>query len=227
MDYDTGEFLSDLVFSEPFMTKEKTYADIEFEFEYGPYYDLGQLINAGQKQFEPLLRDGDALMPIKLEVKGKCSAYYYAIYPNDLMDEEEYPDELFYAGLEGAGFTRPSTNFVVKYDTKMTLTAMAYDYDGNVTKIYRAPLFFTQDGVSPAKDFIASMNKASKAMAVQSVPHAPVKVASKKLSENRIDAHQMQVKHNEAMMKVKDIRRERLMKEVLDLKTRKSKMIAR
>jgi hypothetical protein len=54
-----------------------------------------------------------------------------------------------------------------------------------------------------------------------------VKVASKKLSENRIDAHQMQVKHNEAMMKVKDIRRERLMKEVLDLKTRKSKMIAR
>ena len=71
------------------------------------------------------------------------------------------------------------------------------------------------------------MNKASKAMAVQSVPHAPVKVASKKLSENRIDAHQMQVKHNEAMMKVKDIRRERLMKEVLDLKTRKSKMIAR
>jgi hypothetical protein len=166
-------------------------------------------------------------MPIKLQVEGKCSAFYYAIYANDLMDEEKYPDELFYAGLEGGGFTRNSTNFVVKYDTKMTLTAMAYDYDGNVTKIYRAPLFFTQDGVSPAKDFIASLKKAPQAKTAETMPQAAVNVASKRLPESRLDARQMQVKHDEAMMKVKDIRRERLMKEVLDLKMRKSKMIAR
>jgi hypothetical protein len=54
-----------------------------------------------------------------------------------------------------------------------------------------------------------------------------VNVASKRLPESRLDARQMQVKHDEAMMKVRDIRRERLMKEVLDLKMRKSKMIAR
>jgi len=226
MDYDTGEFLSDVVFSEPFTTLEKKYADITFNFEYGPYYDLGQLVNAGQEQFADLLGDGDAIMPIKLEVEGKCSAYYYAIYANDLMDEEEYPDELFYAGLEGGGFTRAATNFIVKYDTKMTLTAMAYDYDGNVTKIYRAPLFFTQDGASPAKDFIASLNK-SQARSAQAMPVASANVASKTLPENRLDARQIQAKHDEAMMKVEDIRRERLMKEVLDLKTRKSKMIAK
>ena len=227
MDYDTGEFLSDVVFSEPFTTLEKKYADITFNFEYGPYYDLGQLVNAGQKQFEDFLGDGDALMPISLEVEGKCSAFYYAIYQNDLMDEEEYPDELFYAGLEGGGFSRPSTNFIVKYDTKMTLTAMAYDYDGNVTKIYRAPLFFTQDGASPGKDFIASLKKSSQSRSAQSMPLATSDVASKTLPENRLDAKQVQAKHDEAMMKVKDIRRERLMKEVLDLKARKSKMIAR
>ena len=226
MDYDTGEFLSDVVFSEPFTTLEKKYADITFNFEYGPYYDLGQLVNAGQEQFADLLGDGDAIMPIKLEVEGKCSAFYYAIYQNDLMDEEEYPDELFYAGLEGGGFTRAATNFIVKYDTKMTLTAMAYDYDGNVTKIYRAPLFFTQDGASPAKDFIASLNK-SQARSAQAMPVASANVASKTLPENRLDARQIQAKHDEAMMKVEDIRRERLMKEVLDLKTRKSKMIAK
>jgi hypothetical protein len=227
MDYDTGEFLSEVAFSEPFTTLEKKYADITFNFEYGPYYDLGQLINAGQTQFEKLLSDGDALMPIKLEVEGKCSAYYYAIYANDLMDEEKYPDELFYAGLEGGGFSRASTNFVVKYDTKMTLTAMAYDYDGNVTKIYRAPLFFTQDGVSPAKDFIASLKKAPQSRTAQTMSPVIANVASKSLPENRPDAQQMQNKHDEAMMKVRDIRRERLMKEVLDLKMKKSKMIAR
>jgi hypothetical protein len=143
------------------------------------------------------------------------------------MDEEKYPDELFYAGLEGGGFSRASTNFVVKYDTKMTLTAMAYDYDGNVTKIYRAPLFFTQDGVSPAKDFIASLKKAPQSRTAQTMSPVIANVASKSLPENRPDAQQMQNKHDEAMMKVRDIRRERLMKEVLDLKMKKSKMIAR
>ena len=225
MDYDTGEFLSDVFFSEPFTTLEKTYAAITFNFEYGPYYDLGQLINAGQSQFEALLKDGDALMPIKLTVEGKCSAYYYAIYANDLMDEEQYPDELFYAGLEGGGYTSESTNFIVKYDTHMTLTAMAYDYDGNVTKIYRAPLFFTQDGVSPAKDFIASLKKSQKPMAVPSpCACAP---ATKKLTGNELTAAQMQSKHEAAMIKVKNLRRENAMKEIMDLKMRKSKMIAK
>jgi hypothetical protein len=109
----------------------------------------------------------------------------------------------------------------------MTLTAMAYDYDGNVTKIYRAPLFFTQDGVSPAKDFIASLKKAPQAKTAETMPQAAVNVASKRLPESRLDAQQMQAKHDAAMMKVQDVRRERLMKEVLDLKMRKSKMIAR
>ena len=104
---------------------------------------------------------------------------------------------------------------------------MAYDYDGNVTKIYRAPLFFTQDGVSPAKDFIASLKKAPQTRSAEAMPLASVNVASKRLPENRLDAQQMQAKHDAAMMKVKDVRRERLMKEVLDLKMRKSKMIAR
>ncbi len=228
MDYDTGEFLSEVAFSEPFTTLEKTYADIEFDFEYGPYYDLGQLINAGQKQFESLLRDGDALMPIKLNVKGNCSAYYYAVYANDLTDEEEYPDELFYAGLEGGGYTKASTNFIVKYDTKMTLTAMAYDYDGNVTRIYRAPLFFTQDGASPVKDFIDSMKKSGKVMSAQDLSASEIKVATKKrLSDGRPNAIQMQAKHDEAMMKVKDLRREKAMADILQAKTRKEKQIAR
>ena len=166
MDYDTGEFLSDISFSEPFMTLTKTYADITFDWDYGPYYDLGELIKAGQSQFETLLKSGDALMPLKVSTKGKCSAFYYALYANDLSDTDTYPDEIFYAGLEGGGKSYTSTNLVVKYDTYMTLVAVAYDYDNNPSQLYRDVLFFTQDGASPAKDFIASMSKSS-AMAVR------------------------------------------------------------
>ena len=64
MDYDTGEFLSDVHFSKPFTTLAKTYADLTFDMQYGPYYDLGDLIKAGQTQFEAVLKSGDALMPI-------------------------------------------------------------------------------------------------------------------------------------------------------------------
>ena len=228
MDYDTGEFLSDVVFSETFTTLEKVYADITFNFEYGPYYDLGQLIKAGQKQFEALLSDGDAIMPIKLTVDGKCSAYYYTIYANDLTDAEEYPDELFYAGLEGGGFTKASTNFIVQYDTKMTLTAMAYDYDGNVTRIYRAPLYFTQDGVSPASDFIASMKKSSVVMnANDDAGHLGVKVGTKKPAADRIAPSEMQIRHEKAMAKVDELRRENFRKQVNERMLRKSKLIAK
>lgn len=227
MDYDTGEFLSEVSFSEPFTTLEKVYADITFNFEYGPYYDLGELVKAGQNQYAQLLTEGNALMPIKLTVDGKCSAFYYDIYQNDLMDTETYPDEIFYAGLE-YGCTYNSSIFVVKYDTPTTLVAMAYDYDGNVTRLYREVLFFTQDGASPVKEFIDSQKKSGKSVEVKSAPaYAEVKVASKKLPENRLAQPDMQDKHEQAMEKVNALRREKLQKDFKAVAARKAKFIAR
>lgn len=227
MDYDTGEYLSDVIFSEPFTTLEKVYANLEFQFDYGPYYDLGELITAGQTQLNPMLSQGDALFPIKLKVKGKCSAFYYALYQNDLSDEEMYTDEMFYAGLE-YGCTYESSYTYVKYDQYMTLVAMAYDYDGNVTKLYRDVLFFTREGASPAEDFIASMKKASANFAQTEAPATvQPKAVSKKLSENRLSPREVQMKHEDAMAKVKELRRTRYMKEILDAKLRKEKMIAK
>ncbi len=227
MDYDTAEFLSEVVFSEPFTTLEKTYADLKFNFEYGPYYDLGELVKAGQEQYAPLLTEGNALMPVKLTVDGKCSAFYYDIYQNDLMDTETYPDEIFYPGLE-YGCTYNSSIFVVKYDTPMTLVAMAYDYDGNVTQLYRDVLFFTQDGASPVKDFIDSQKKPGKSVEVKSAPASEeIKVASKKLPENRLSQPQIQDKHEQAMEKVNALRREKLQEDLKAAAARKAKFIAR
>lgn len=227
MDYDTGEFLTDVVFSEPFMTLAKTYADIKLNMDYGPYYDLGELIKAGQTQFEPLLKDGNAILPIKVSVEGDCSAYYYDIYSNDLSDTVTYPDEIFYAGLE-YGCSRSSSNFVVKYDTPMTLVAVAYDYNNNPTELYRDVLYFTQDEASPAKDYISSIKKSSSARTVTSgaAPATDVKMASKK-RDDAVLMHLGQDKHEEAMAKVEALRSERLRKEVSEIMTRRSRFIAR
>ena len=229
MDYDTGEFLSDVIFSEPFMTLAKTYADLTFNMDYGPYYDLGDLIKAGQTQFEPLLEDADALMPFKVSVEGKCSAFYYALYANDLSDTVTYPDEIFYAGLEGGGKSYPSTNLLVKYDTPMTLVAVAYDYDNNVSQLYRDVLFFTQDGASPAKDFIASMQKISKPAGVSSSQTLPAEVMMPSRDRTGYASVQqdMQKRQERAMAKVNELRRERLKADMDKAMALKRKMIAR
>lgn len=226
MDYDTGEFLSEVYFSEPFITPAKTYAAIEFDWDYGPYYDIGELIRAGQSQLEPLLTDGDALMPLKVSIEGDCSAFYYALYANDLSDTEMYTDETFYAGLEGGGISYKSTNLIVKYDTRMTLVAVAYDYDNNPTQLYRDVLFFTQDGASPAKDFIATLPKSS-VKAMGDVAQLEAKVASKRPHADLSRVPDMQARHEAAMAKVQELRVERTRKEMEVARARKSKFIAK
>ena len=228
MDYDTGEYLSDVIFSETFTTLEKTYANLEFVMDYGPYYDLGELIRAGQTQLNDMLMYGDALFPVKVKVKGKCSAFYYEIYQNDLTDVDTYPDETFYARLQYEGCTRESSTTAVKYNQYMTFVAMAYDTEGNVTRLYRDLLFFTPEGVSPAEDFIASIKKAPATMkAASSSEPVQVKAVNRELPKNLISPAALQAKHEAAMSKVNDMRRVRFMKDIHDAKLRKEKKIAK
>ena len=228
MDYDTGEYLSDVIFSETFTTLEKTYANLEFVMDYGPYYDLGELIRAGQTQLNDMLMYGDALFPVKVKVKGKCSAFYYEIYQNDLTDVDMYPDETFYARLQYEGCTRESSTTAVKYNQYMTFVAMAYDTEGNVTRLYRDLLFFTPEGVSPAEDFIASIKKAPATMkAASSSEPVQVKAVNRELPKNLISPAALQAKHEAAMSKVNDMRRVRFMKDIHDAKLRKEKKIAK
>ena len=228
MDYDTGEYLSDVVFSDTFTTLAKVYADLEFVMDYGPYYDLGELISAGQTQLNDMLMYGDAIFPVKVKVNGKCSAFYYEIYQNDLTDVDTYPDETFYARLQYEGCTRESSTTAVKYNQYMTFVAMAYDYDGNVTRLYRDLLFFTPEGVSPAEDFIASIKKAPTTMkAASSSEPVQVKAVNRELPKNLISPADLQAKHEAAMSKVNDMRRVRYMKEIHEAKLRKEKKIAK
>lgn len=163
MDYYTGEFLTELAFTEPFTTLAKTYADITFNFTHDAFYDLAELVKAGQTQLAPCLEDGDAILPVSLDLEGDYSAFYYNIYPNDLSDEDTYIDETFYAALEAAGCPRASSFFIVPYDKTVTLCALAYDSAGNPTKIYRETMWLSRDNASPASEYIAKYGTKSTA----------------------------------------------------------------
>ena len=168
-------------------------------------------------------------MPIKVKTIGECSAFYYDIYANDLSDEEIYTDETFYAALEGGGCPFESSIFVVQYDKPMTLAALAYDYDGNPTKIYREVLRFTQDGASPVSEFIAQQGKSSSetVCAHKDCRSLEIPVGSKRQDESHFNAIEMQQKQQAARAMVEELRKDRLQKEFSDAKMRKAKMIAR
>ena len=166
-------------------------------------------------------------MPLKVDLVGKYSAFYYALYANDLSDTETYPDEIFYPGLEGGeGKSYKSINLVVKYDTYMTLVAVAYDHENNPTQLYRDVLFFTKDGASPVSEFIATLPKPASRSALDFKP-AEVKMPVRRFSENQKQAPDMEAKHEAAMAKVEMHRIEKAMKEVAQAKMRKSKFIAK
>lgn len=229
MDYYTGEFLTDLIFSEPFTTLAKVYADITFNFEHGAFYDIGELVSAGQTQFEKLLDEGNAILPVSLTLEGDYSAFYYDIYSNDLSNEEVYTDEIFYASLEGAGCPRESSMFVVPYDKTVTLCALAYDKSGNPTKIYRETMWFSQDEASPASEYIAKY-------ITKSVPFNGVcnltadfkaPYARKDVSRGRLSESEMQQRHEKGMAAVEELRKEKLRKELQEAAFNRLMFIAR
>ena len=166
-------------------------------------------------------------MPLKVTVNGDYSAFYYILYPYELTDTEMYPDEQFYDQLEYDGISRLSTNLIVKYDTPMTLVALAYDNQNNPTQLDRIPLRFTQDGASPAKDFIASSGQKSIAQFSSMSLSFNTPVGVKRLPQERITSEQMEAKHQEAMAKVEQLRKDKVVAKFEAAKMRKIKQIAK
>lgn len=171
MDYQTGEFLSDVTFSESFRTKAIEYANLEVSVDFEPYFDIQDLVNAGYRDYREYLQYGDALLPATINIQGDYSAYFYTIYGGDLSDTEAYPDSIFVEYLPQDGCYLDSALFTLTYNEDdpygtpeiYTMCAIAYDHDGRYSHIYRRPfacmngggsspdIFFDPTKVAPAR----------------------------------------------------------------------------
>lgn len=168
MDYETGEFLNEMVFSEPFKTLPVTYADITVNVIRGKYFDIAALVAAGHTEYSNFLADGDAIMSVTVTTEGECSEFYYDIYNNDLMDEDTYPDDIFYEGLWYGAYAENAT-FVVPYDKVQTLVAVAYDMKYEPSRLYREVFTLTKEGASPVEEFQTAATSSVKTLSDTSV----------------------------------------------------------
>lgn len=169
MDYETGDFLADVQFSEVFKTPEAVYADLQIEVLYDKYFDLDELYNAGYTEYkdEAVLSDsrfekGGAIVPTEIEITGDYAGFFYYIVYYDLTDTTQYPDQIFIDDFiyNNEGSTSKQTIFPVTYDTYWTVVAVAIDKQGNYTPVYREKIFLMRDGASPVSEFVAPQNNA-------------------------------------------------------------------
>lgn len=172
MNYDTGEFLSDMFFSDVFTTTEMTYADVSIEVKWDKYFDADELIAAGFTQYSGSA--GKCIVPVYVEIEGDYSEFYFAFYNNDLTDENIYPDDIFYQDIQNNGYRQKSLILDLPYDKLMTATAVVYDQGYNPGKIFREAVTFTKEGAAPASDYAAERQMAPIPASLVIAPEATV-----------------------------------------------------
>ncbi len=153
MDDETGDFLSDVHFSETFSTPEMVYADLDVTCGFDAYYD-GDLLAAASDEYA--IYAGYALVPLKLQVEGEFGEYYYTMfsYVEGLEDPEIYPDYMLYESLYQGVYYAMEMNFRAPWDEPVMITAVAIDYYGNYSPVYRQVVTFTKEGASPIDELI-------------------------------------------------------------------------
>ena len=131
MDHRTGEFLADVIFSEPFSTGEENYSDITITATFDKFYNGDDLYaanpNAGAQY------QGYAMVPVTVTIDGEYNSYYYTIfeYETGLEDPAKYPDAALYQTLVYYGVNyAESVNFRAPWNKAVVIAALAIDKEG-------------------------------------------------------------------------------------------------
>ena len=226
MGFDKCEFLSDVYFSDVFHTDPVTYADIDIRVIVDKYFSVDELVAAGYEGFK--MYEGNALIPVKVEIEGDYSEFYYDFYGNDLTDTEDYPDDIFYEYLwDGAPYE--SASFFLPFEKLMTVVAVAYDNMYNPSPLYREVVYFTEDGCSSVEEYEAMASAKTCSVLPKSVV-IKERVAKRGNSEAKAPIYSER-KSAELKLKAEEIRANRVLeaaaKRKATLSERSTRFVAR
>ena len=153
MDYNTGEFLADVQFSEVFMTGEENYSPTTITASFDKFYDGDDLYDLNPdagRQYQ-----GYAMVPVTISIDGDYKSYYYTIfeYVTGLEDPAKYPDAMLYETLVYYGvYYAESVNFRAPWDKAVVIAAMAIDNEGRYSRVYRQKYTFRKRNAADIDD---------------------------------------------------------------------------
>ena len=157
MDPRNGDFLADVIFSEPFSTGEENYSDITITATFEKFYNGDDLYainpNAGAQY------QGYAMVPVSISIDGDYSSYYYTIfeYVTGLEDPAKYPDAALYQTLVYYGVNyAESVNFRAPWNKAVVIAALAIDKEGRYSRVYRQKYTFRKYNASPISELMST-----------------------------------------------------------------------
>ena len=169
VDINSGDVVgSNVSVSEKFTTLDKVVSTAAVEFEFGHYYDGSALAELDPERF--LSCKGYVVLPYAVKPNNDAMSWYTGFFSGDYA-EWGCTDEDIYAELVTYGYewdsdlvslNRESGVAVLQYDAPFTFLGIAEDYEGDFGAGTLEVVTLSRDGVSPAHEFIASLDKSAK-----------------------------------------------------------------
>ena len=169
VDINSGDVVgSNVSLSESFTTPDKVMSTAAVEFEFGGYYDGSALAELDPERF--LNCKGYVVLPYAVKPNYDAKNWYTGFFSGDYAEwgctDEDIYAELITYGYEWdsdlVSLNRESGVAVLQYDAPFTFLGIAEDYDGNFGAGTLEVVSLSRDGVSPAEEFIATLDKSAK-----------------------------------------------------------------
>ena len=166
VDINSGDVVGEHVsVSEAFTTLDKVVSSAAVEFEFGNYYDGSALADLDPERF--LSCKGYVVMPYTVVPNIDAMNWYTGFYDGDYTEwgcsDEDIYTELITYGYEWesdlVSLNRESGVAVLQYDAAYTFLGIAEDYEGNFGAGTINVVTLSREGVSPAQEFIDSLNE--------------------------------------------------------------------
>lgn len=203
MDEDTGEFLADVIFSEPFCTTEAVYADITITATFDKFYngdDLYAISPDAGAQYR-----GYAMVPVSITIDGEYSSYYYTMfeYETGLENPDVYPDAMLYQTLVYYGVNyAEKVNFRAPWNKAVMIAALAIDKEGRYSRVYRQKVTFKKHQAADINELFSRAAHSAPVNCVKSVQ--PEKIAVEKnpvFGKEALRERKIEVKQNDCVFR--------------------------
>ena len=152
VDESTGEFNTDVIFSDVITTPEIKVSESYIDIKYDRYFDGFELQEAYPVEFADA--DGWAVVPLEVTTHGDVVEYYYDIYIGDLTGDDAPSDEELILDLAQYGRrNEPIAMSYCYFYEPLTLVYFAKDGDDNNSVVSRIPMFLYPETCNDVSEF--------------------------------------------------------------------------
>ena len=152
IDEQTGEFNSDVIFSEVFTTPATKVSDSYITINTDKYFDGYDILDLYPNEFGDA--DGWAVLPLEVEIHGDVVDYYYDVYVGDVTDTT-YPtdDEIILDLVQYGKKNEPITYSYCYFNEVLTLIYFSKDSDDNNSAVTRVSLYLDPENCTDVSEF--------------------------------------------------------------------------